>query len=84
MISNIMFYVYILSRTTVPNTFYIGFTSDLKKRLNEHNSGKSIHTNKFKPWVIKNYFAFADEQKARKFEIYLKTHSGRVFCKKHF
>lgn len=79
-----MFYVYILTSLVVPDTFYIGFTTDLKKRLEEHNSGKSIHTNKYKPWAIKNYFAFNDEQKARNFEIYLKTHSGRNFCRAHF
>ena len=79
-----MFYVYILSSLTTQNAFYIGFTMDLKQRLEEHNAGKSIHTNKFKPWKIKNYFAFDNEQKAKEFEIYLKTHSGRKFCKNHF
>lgn len=79
-----MFYVYILYSLATPDTFYIGFTTDLRKRLEEHNTGKSIHTNKFKPWKIKNYFAFDNEIKAKDFEIYLKTHSGRKFCKSHF
>jgi len=80
----VMFYVYILQPIDKSDSFYIGFTTDLKRRLQEHNSGKSIHTNKFKPWCIKNYFAFDDEQKARDFESYLKTHAGRKFCKNHF
>jgi len=79
-----MFYVYILQAINYTDVFYIGYTTDLKKRLKEHNSGQSIHTNKYKPWKIKNYIAFDDEQKARDFEIYLKTHSGRKFCKLHF
>ena len=79
-----MFYVYILQSISLPDNFYIGFTNDLKKRITEHNSGKSIHTDKYKPWKIKNYFAFDTEQKAKDFEIYLKTHSGRRFCKNHF
>ena len=79
-----MYYVYILESINTPENFYIGYTSDLKQRIEYHNSGKSIHTNKFKPWKIKNYFAFEDEQKAKNFEVYLKTHAGRKFCKNHF
>ena len=79
-----MFYVYILQSLSEPDCFYIGFTHDLKQRLEDHNSGKSLHTKKFKPWKLKNYFAFDDEQKAKDFEQYLKTHSGRKFCKNHF
>ena len=79
-----MFYVYILQSINFPENFYIGYTADLKQRLKEHNNGNSIHTNKCKPWLIKNYIAFDDEQKAKDFETYLKTHSGRKFCKNHF
>lgn len=79
-----MYYVYILESINNPDAFYIGYTADLKQRLKEHNSGQSIHTNKYIPWKIKNYIAFYDEQKAKDFEIYLKTHSGRKFCKNHF
>ena len=31
-----------------------------------------------------SYFAFAGEAKAREFERYLKSHSGRAFSKRHF
>ena len=34
------FHVYIL-RSQKDNTFYIGYTSDLKNRIQEHNSGKT-------------------------------------------
>ena len=79
-----MYYVYILQSVNSPENFYIGFTSDLQKRLHDHNAGYSLHTKKFTPWKLKNYIAFDDEQKAKNFEIYLKTHSGRKFCKNHF
>ena len=79
-----MYYTYILSSLVNPDHFYIGSTSDLKRRLIEHNSGKSIHTNKFKPWKIKNYIAFEDKTSAEEFERFLKSGSGRAFCKKHF
>jgi putative endonuclease len=50
----------------------------------EHNFGKSTHTNKFLPWKIKNYIAFEGQEKAEKFEKYLKSGNGRIFTKKHF
>ena len=79
-----MYYTYILSSLSNSDHFYIGSTSDLKRRLSEHNSGKSIHTNKFSPWKIKNYIAFETQDKALEFERFLKSENGRVFYKKHF
>jgi hypothetical protein len=38
-----MYYVYILL-SLKDNKFYIGFTSNLKRRLKEHNYGKNIST----------------------------------------
>ncbi len=49
-----MYYAYILRSEKSPDETYIGSTSDLRKRLTEHNSGESIHTNKFKPWKVLN------------------------------
>jgi putative endonuclease len=40
---------------------YTGFTKDLKARLIGHNSGKSPHTKKFKPWKLIVYIAFEPE-----------------------
>jgi predicted GIY-YIG superfamily endonuclease len=79
-----MYYVYILQSINNPNAFYIGYTCNLKQRLKDHDSGYSLHTKKFIPWSLKNYIAFDNEQKAKDFETYLKTHSGRKFCKNHF
>lgn len=79
-----MLYVYILQSLADPDHFYVGITADLKSRLRAHNAGEVFHTAKFKPWKIKNYFAFDDDKKAYAFERYLKTGSGRAFAKKHF
>ena len=79
-----MWYVYILSCQNDPNKHYTGYTENLKNRLADHNSGKVPHTSKFKPWILKTYIAFSEEQKARDFETYLKSGSGRVFSKKRF
>ena len=79
-----MHYIYILQSQQNPDRFYIGYTSDLKRLLTEHNFGKSIYTKKFLPWKIKNYIAFEDTTKAAKFEKFLKSGNGRAFTKKHF
>ncbi len=79
-----MLYVYILESLLVPGRFYVGITQDLKFRLKQHNAGEVFHTSKYKPWKLKNYFAFEDHKKAHAFEKYLKSGSGRAFAKKHF
>ena len=77
-----MWYVYILRSTEFPDQEYVGVTEDLKRRILEHNAGKSKHTAKFKPWKLIWYCAFSDKHKALEFEAYLKSHSGRAFTKK--
>ena len=79
-----MYYVYILPSIDQPKHFYVGITTDLKKRLSEHNNGQSVHTNKFKPWKYRTVISFDDIQRAESFEIYLKSSSGRAFAKRHF
>jgi putative endonuclease len=78
-----VFYVCILRSKNFPDQTYVGSTSDLRKRLAEHNSGKSIHTNEFKPWELAAYFARPEKQLAEQFEGYLKSGSGRAFAKRH-
>ena len=79
-----MLYVYILESLLESGGFYVGITEDLKLRLKQHNAGDVFHTAKYKPWMLKNYFAFEDRKKAYAFERYLKSGSGRAFAKKHF
>jgi len=79
-----MHYVYILNSEKDPTHFYVGTTSNLKRRLAEHNRGDSVHTNQYRPWRLINYFAFLSRERAEKFEHYLKTGAGRRFQLKHF
>ncbi len=79
-----MHYVYLLRSKSHLEQRYIGSTSDLKKRLCEHNSGQSIHTAKFIPWEIEAYLAFQTKETASAFEKYLKSGSGRAFAQRHF
>lgn len=78
-----MHYVYILVSANEPVRYYVGSTSDLKKRLSEHNRGKSTHTAKHRPWKLHWYAAFSDATLAQTFESNLKTGSGRRFQKRH-
>ncbi len=77
-----MYYVYIIQSVKYSKRFYIGFSKNIKERIDEHNSGKSTHTNKFKPWKLVYYSAFNSKKKALSFEKYLKTASGLAFRNK--
>ena len=77
-----MFYVYLLESLSMPGRRYVGFTTDLKQRFDDHNAGKSRHTAKFKPWRLVTYIAFPDRANAENFERYLKSGSGHAFAKK--
>jgi len=39
-----MFYVYLLESLSVPGQRYVGFTTELRQRLDDHNAGQSPHT----------------------------------------
>lgn len=79
-----MTYVYILRSLSVPTQRYIGLSNDLRKRLEYHNQGRSIHTSKFRPWVVETYVGFSSREKAVEFERYLKTGAGWAFSLKRF
>ena len=78
------FYVYILVSEADTSIHYTGRADDLSARLRDHNRGKSLHTAKHKPWRIETAVAFTSEIKARAFEGYLKSGSGREFARRHF
>lgn len=77
-----MMYVYIIQSQSTQDRYYTGITDNLTRRLAQHNSGKVGHTAKFQPWALKTYIRFSDVEKAKDFETYLKTASGRAFAKK--
>jgi predicted GIY-YIG superfamily endonuclease len=78
-----MFYTYILRSQKQPGAIYIGYSSDLRLRINQHNSGHSNYSSKYAPWEIESYFAFSTITGAKSFEKYLKSSSGKSFMKKH-
>jgi predicted GIY-YIG superfamily endonuclease len=76
-------WVYVLKNHEVPPRYYTGLTSDLSRRLAEHNQNSGIHTAKYGPWSIDLMIEFTDERRAIAFERYLKSGSGVAFAQRH-
>lgn len=76
--------VYVLRNTEQPARYYVGLTADVRTRLCDHNAGRCPHTARHRPWQMHVVIELPDEQRAIKFERYLKSGSGREFAKRHF
>ena len=77
-------HVYLLRSQSSPKQRYVGLTNDLKKRLADHNAGRSGHTSKYAPWELVVAVYFSDRRKAEQFELYPKQGSGHAFANRHF
>ena len=77
-------FVYILKSVAKPDTYYVGLTSNVRRRLEAHNEGLSAHTSEHRPWRTLVVIEFDEEAPALEFERYLKTGSGREFARRHF
>ncbi len=71
-----MFYVYLL-HSAKDNGFYIGFSTDLKRRLSEHTRGASFATKSRGPWKLIYYEAYLEREDAEGREKLLKSGAGR-------
>lgn len=76
-----MIYVYIL-QSLKDKTLYKGSTTDLRRRIKEHNSGKGFYTSQHKPFKLIYYEAYLLKQDAEAREKYLKTSMGKRVIKK--
>ncbi|MFZ2303847.1 MAG: GIY-YIG nuclease family protein [Minisyncoccia bacterium] len=61
--------------------WYTGSTGDLRKRLREHNQGRSTWTKGKGVWNIIYYEWCLNEQDARSREVYLKSGMGKRYLK---
>ncbi len=68
-----MYYVYLL-RSKNDGVWYVGYTNNLRRRLTEHNDGKSFTTKFHMPYELMYYEAFLTEQSAKERELKLKHH----------
>ena len=77
-----MYFVYLLENK-IDKSWYTGFTSDLKRRILEHNSQKGGRTTKLKRnWEIIYFGGYGNKLDAMGREKFLKSGSGKNYFKK--
>jgi putative endonuclease len=78
-----MFTVYVLENQN-DKSWYIGQTDNLKRRIQEHNTGQGGRTTRMKTggWKLIYAEAYLDKGDALGREKFLKGGSGRTFLKK--
>jgi len=64
------------------DTQYVGSTSDVHKRVADHNAGRSSFTKGHRPWILVHQESFATKAEALQRERYLKSGKGREILKK--
>ncbi|MDP4007078.1 MAG: GIY-YIG nuclease family protein [bacterium] len=75
--------IYILTSIKIPKT-YVGYTSNLARRLREHNAGRVKATKHFCPWNLLHKEIVTCLSKAKKREQYWKSAAGRKKLKLFF
>lgn len=75
------YFVYILE-SLVDQSYYIGVTNNLYRRLQEHNSGHSKYTKTKRPYKIVYSEGFYDIKEAYQKEKYLKSLKKRKYIEK--
>ena len=76
-----MFYVYVL-RSKKDKKLYIGFTPDLRLRLQKHKKGQVRSTSYRRPLELIYYEAYKSKEIARKREFQLKSGKSHTALKK--
>ena len=74
------FYIYILW-SEKSGLYYVGYTSDVSKRLIQHNElSENSFTSKHRPWVIKAVFACGESRdRAMEIEKFIKKQKRKTF-----
>lgn len=70
------YYVYVLY-SFKDHKLYIGFTTSLRRRIEEHQQGKNISTSKRLPLKLIYTEAHLFEEDAKRRESYFKTNKGK-------
>lgn len=78
-----MYYTYILYSKS-KDRHYVGYSTDLRKRLADHLQNRVATTRGVNDYKIVWYAGFTSKSKAIEFEKYLKSSSGYAFRKKRF
>lgn len=76
-----MFYYTYILKSKKDGKLYTGVTKDLRKRLSEHNTGKSMYTKGRGPFILIYYEACLLAEESRSREKYLKSGMGKRYLK---
>lgn len=77
-----MFWTYVLENER-DKSWYIGYTSDLRRRIAEHQAGIGCQTTSRKEgWRLMYCEGYLDQKDAEGRERYLKSGVGRTYLKK--
>jgi putative endonuclease len=71
-----MYYVYIL-KSQLDGKLYIGYTANLRDRIQRHQSGKVLSTKPRRPFELIFYEAYKSKEDAKRRERYFKTSKGK-------
>jgi putative endonuclease len=74
-------FVYILFSETL-NKYYVGSTTDLSRRFEEHNRGKEKFTKTGIPWLLVYSEIFEELKQARQRETYIKKMKSKIFIER--
>jgi putative endonuclease len=69
----LMYFVYVL-QSIKDNSYYIGYTSDIQKRLWEHNFGRTGYTSLKRPWKL----IYKEEYKTMKEAVRRERHLKKI------
>ncbi len=71
-----MYYVYVL-KSQLDGKLYVGYTTNLEKRLQKHRSGEVLSTSPRRPLELVFYEGYKNMEDAKRREMYLKTSKGK-------
>ena len=66
------YYVYMLKSKSIKPITYVGYTKDLKERINLHNSGKGAKFTRGKKWTLIYKETYKSKKEAISREYYIK------------
>jgi len=71
-----VYYVYMLKSKSVKPVTYVGFTSNLQKRINLHNTGKGAKFTRGRKWKLIYKEKFKSKREAISREYYIKKNKS--------
>ncbi len=67
------YYVYMLKSKGIKSVTYVGYTNNIKKRINLHNSGKGAKFTRGRKWVLIYKEKYKSKKEAISREYYIKN-----------